>query len=91
MSRTAAAALGTLGTRIELRRRALKLSIEDTAARLGVNPRTVRAVEMGRPTVKVGSVFAYPTSSVSACSGWKAMSLSAPDAQGRTLSRCSRP
>ena len=60
-------------------------------ARLGVNPRTVRAVEMGRPTVKVGTVFAYPTSSVSACSGWKAMSLSAPDAQGRTLSRCSRP
>ena len=28
-------------------------------ARLGVNPRTVRAVEMGRPTVKVGTVFAY--------------------------------
>jgi transcriptional regulator with XRE-family HTH domain len=59
MSRTATAALGTMGTRIELRRRALEWSIEDTAARLGVNPRTVRAVELGRPTVKVGTVFAY--------------------------------
>lgn len=59
MSRTAAAALGTLGTRIELARRARAWSVEDTAARLGVNPRTVRAIEHGRPTVAAGTVFAY--------------------------------
>lgn len=59
MSRTATAALSTLGTRIEIRRRTLAWSIEDTAARLGVNPRTLRAIELGKPTVNVGAVFAY--------------------------------
>ena len=59
ISRTAAAALGALGTRIEIRRRSLAWSIEDAAARLGVNPRTLRAIEHGKPTVNVGSVFAY--------------------------------
>ncbi|CAB4930505.1 unannotated protein [freshwater metagenome] len=59
MSRTATAALRLLGTRIELGRRALGWSIEDTAARLGVNPRTVRAIEHGAQTVSAGAVFAY--------------------------------
>jgi len=59
MSRTATAALKTLGAQIEIARRTLGWSIDDTAARLGVNPRTVRAVEHGRPTVGVGTAFAY--------------------------------
>lgn len=59
MSRTATAALMTLGSHIEVARRTLGWSIDDTAARLGVNPRTVRAVERGTPTVAVGTTFAY--------------------------------
>ena len=59
LSRTATAALGTLGARTELNRRLLEWSIESAAERLGVNPRTIRAIELGKPTVSVGTVFAY--------------------------------
>lgn len=59
MSRTVQAALKTMGTRAEIGRRQRGWSVEDTAARLGVNPRTVRNIERGAPTVNVGTVFAY--------------------------------
>ncbi len=50
-------ALGVLGNQIKLGRYARGWTITELAARLGVNPRTVSALEGGSPTVSIGTVF----------------------------------
>ena len=57
VSRAAKDALGVLGNQIQLGRHARGWSAEDLAHRLGVDRRTVRALETGSPTVSIGTVF----------------------------------
>jgi transcriptional regulator with XRE-family HTH domain len=57
VSRAATDALGVLGNQIKLARLARGWSLADTAARLGVDRRTVSSIEAGSPKVTVGTVF----------------------------------
>lgn len=57
VSRAAKDALGVLGNQIELGRHSRGWTAEDLANRLGVDRRTVRALEAGMPTVSIGIVF----------------------------------
>ena len=57
VSRAAKDALGVLGNQIKLGRYARRWSAAEFAARLGVDPRTVYALEAGSPTVSIGTVF----------------------------------
>jgi transcriptional regulator with XRE-family HTH domain len=57
VSRASADALGVLGNQIKLARHARNWTITDLAARLGVNPRTVTNIELGSPSVSIGTVF----------------------------------
>jgi len=57
VSRASKDALGVLGNQIKLGRYARGWTIAELAARLGVNPRTVSALEGGSPTVSIGTVF----------------------------------
>lgn len=57
VSRAAKDALGVLGNQIKLGRHARGWTAADLANRLGVDPRTVRALEAGVPTVSIGVVF----------------------------------
>lgn len=50
-------ALELLGNLIELARRERRWTIEHTAAVIGINPRTYRAIELGKPTVAIGAAF----------------------------------
>lgn len=50
-------ALVSLGGMIRERRLARRWTSADLAARLGVSPRTVQAIEAGRPGTSVGTVF----------------------------------
>jgi transcriptional regulator with XRE-family HTH domain len=56
-SRASREALGVLGTQVKLARYARGWTIAELAVRLGVNPRTVSAIESGAPTVSIGTVF----------------------------------
>ena len=57
VSRPAGDALKVLGNQIKLGRMARGWTMLDTAARLGVDHRTLRAVEAGSPRVSIGTVF----------------------------------
>jgi transcriptional regulator with XRE-family HTH domain len=57
VSRASKDALGVLGNQIKLGRYARGWTIAELAARLGVNPRTVSALEVGSPAVSIGTVF----------------------------------
>lgn len=57
VSRASQDALGVLGNQIKLARRARGWTIADLAARLSVNPRTVTNIELGSPSVAIGTVF----------------------------------
>jgi len=57
VSRAAADALGVLGNQIKLARLARGWSLADTAARLGVDRRTVSSIEAGSSRVAIGTVF----------------------------------
>jgi transcriptional regulator with XRE-family HTH domain len=57
LSRPSADALAVLGQQINEARLAKGWTVADTAARLGVGPRTVRALEKGAPGVAIGTVF----------------------------------
>jgi len=50
-------ALELLGNLIELARRERRWTIEHTAAVIGMNPRTYRAIELGKPTAAIGAAF----------------------------------
>lgn len=56
-TRVAADALAVLGTQIRLARHENNWTAAELAARVGVGPRTVTAVEKGSPGVAVGTVF----------------------------------
>lgn len=57
LSRPSADALAVLGQQIHEARLDKGWTVVDTAGRLGVDPRTVRAIEQGSPTVTIGTVF----------------------------------
>jgi transcriptional regulator with XRE-family HTH domain len=57
VSRAAGDALAVLGTQIRLARQARGWSLSDTAARLGIDRRTMTSVEAGAPGVGIGTVF----------------------------------
>lgn len=57
VSRQSADALAVLGHQIHEARLHRGWTVADTAGRLGVDPRTVRAIEQGSPTVTIGTVF----------------------------------
>lgn len=57
LSRPSADALAVLGQQIHEARLGKGWTVIDTAGRLGVDPRTVRAIEKGSPTVTIGTVF----------------------------------
>ncbi len=57
LSRPSADALAVLGQQLHEARADKGWSVIDTAGRLGVDPRTVRAIEQGLPTVSIGTVF----------------------------------
>ena len=57
LSRPSADALAVLGLQIHEARLAKGWTVLDTAARLGVGPRTVRALEQGSSGVAIGTVF----------------------------------
>jgi transcriptional regulator with XRE-family HTH domain len=57
LSRPSADALAVLGQQINEARLAKGWTVIDTASRLGVGPRTVRAMEKGSPGVSIGTVF----------------------------------
>ncbi len=56
-TRGAADALSVLGAQIRLARHDKNWSAGDLAARIGVGPRTITAIERGAPGVAVGTVF----------------------------------
>lgn len=56
-SRPSADALAVLGQQIHEGRLAKGWTVLDFAGRLGADPRTVRAIETGSPTVSIGLVF----------------------------------
>lgn len=56
-TRAATDALMVLGTQIRLARHANNWTAADLAARVGVGPRTVTAIEKGLPGVAAGTVF----------------------------------
>jgi transcriptional regulator with XRE-family HTH domain len=57
LSRPSADALAVLGQQLHQARLERGWTVIDTAGRLGVDPRTVRAIEQGSPTVTIGTVF----------------------------------
>jgi transcriptional regulator with XRE-family HTH domain len=57
VSRASADALAVLGRQIHEARLVKGWTVADTASRLGVDHRTLRAVELGSPAVAVGTVF----------------------------------
>lgn len=57
LSRPSADALAVLGQQINQARLDKGWTVIDTASRLGVGPRTVRALEKGSPGVAIGTVF----------------------------------
>lgn len=57
VSRAAGDALAVLGTQIRIARQARGWSLVDTAARLGIDRRTMTSIEAGAPGVGVGTVF----------------------------------
>ena len=57
VSRASSDALKLLGNQIKLARQARGWSQLDTAARLGVDPRTLHSLEAGSPGVTIGTVF----------------------------------
>ncbi|CAB4323332.1 unannotated protein [freshwater metagenome] len=57
VSRPSADALAILGQQLREARQENGWTVIDTAGRLGVDPRTVRAIEQGSPTVSIGTVF----------------------------------
>lgn len=57
VSRATKDALGVLGNQIKLGRFARRWTAVEFATRLGVDPRTVHALEAGSPTVSIGTVF----------------------------------
>lgn len=57
VSRPSADALRLLGSQIHEARIARGLTVTDTASRLGIDHRTLRAVEQGSPKVAIGTVF----------------------------------
>ena len=57
LSRPSADALAVLGHQINEARLTKGWTVIDTAARLCVGPRTVRAIEKGSPGVAIGTVF----------------------------------
>jgi transcriptional regulator with XRE-family HTH domain len=56
-TRAAADALSVLGAQIRLARHDKNWTAADLAARVGVGPRTITAIEGGAPGVAVGTVF----------------------------------
>ncbi len=50
-------ALGDLGERISLARRARRITQPDLAAKAGISLSTLLAIEKGTPTVQIGSVL----------------------------------
>ncbi len=56
-TRAAADALSVLGALIRLARHDKNWSAADLAARIGVGPRTITALERGTPSVAAGTVF----------------------------------
>lgn len=56
-TRAATDALVVLGTHIRLARHANNWTAADLAARIGVGPRTVTAIEKGSPGTAIGTVF----------------------------------
>lgn len=57
VSRASDDALRVLGSQVKLARQARGWTLADTAARLGVNRRTVMRIEAGAPGVAIGTVF----------------------------------
>lgn len=57
VSRAAGDALVVLGTQIGIARRARGWTLSDTAARLGIDRRTMTSIEAGAPGVGIGTVF----------------------------------
>jgi transcriptional regulator with XRE-family HTH domain len=57
LTRPSADALAVLGQQLHEARLDKGWTVVDTAGRLGVDPRTVRAIEQGSPTVTIGTVF----------------------------------
>jgi transcriptional regulator with XRE-family HTH domain len=57
VSRSSADALAILGLQLYEARLDKRWTLVDAADRLGVDPRTVRAIEQGSPTVTIGTVF----------------------------------
>ena len=56
-SRAAGDALAVLGTQIRIARHARGWSLSDTAARLGIDRRTMTSIEAGAAGVGIGTVF----------------------------------
>jgi transcriptional regulator with XRE-family HTH domain len=50
-------ALQLLGERIRIHRTRRKMTLEDLAERVGVSRTTMRHIELGRPSVRIGVVF----------------------------------
>lgn len=57
VSRESRDALSVLGHQIHQARIAKGWTLSDTAERMGVDQRTIRAAEQGSPTVAIGTVF----------------------------------
>ena len=57
MTSVAENALAVLGNEVRLARAGKKMTIAELAARAGVSPRTVSAIEAGAPATAVGNVF----------------------------------
>jgi transcriptional regulator with XRE-family HTH domain len=57
VSRASDDALRVLGNQIKTARKSRGWTIVDLAARMGVNPRTVSAIEDGSASVSIGNVF----------------------------------
>ncbi len=57
VSRASEDALRVLGNQIRIARHARGWSMADTAARLGLDRRTVSSIETGSPAVAIGTVF----------------------------------
>ena len=57
VSRASGDALRVLGNQIKLARQARGWRLEDTAVRLGVDRRTLSAIEHGSPGSSIGTVF----------------------------------
>jgi len=57
LSRPSSDALAVLGQQIHQARLAKGWTVDDTASRVGVDHRTLRAVEQGLPSVAIGTVF----------------------------------